>query len=93
MGPELSFLFLRCNLINVRWNTLTSRRHSLLSLSHEKKAVDCHYLLFLCFSNTIETIGWWWMRTENNRIVVVVVVVDNHACALSCADVFCVLRS
>ena len=29
------------------------------------------------------------MRTENNRIVVVV---DNHACALSCADVFCVLN-
>ena len=33
------------------------------------------------------------MRRENNKIVVVVVVVDNHACALSCADVFCVLRS
>ena len=55
--------------------------------------MDCHYLLFLCVSNTIETIGWWWFRRENNRIVVVVVVVDNHACALSCADVFCVLRS
>ena len=54
-------LFLRCNLINVRWNTLTSRRHSLLSLSHEKKAVDCHYLLFLCVSNTID---------GNNRLVV-----------------------
>ena len=33
------------------------------------------------------------MRKENNRIVVVVVVVDNHVCALSCADLFCVLRS
>ena len=81
----LNYPFLRCNHIIVRWNTLTSRRHSLLSSSHEKKAVDCHYLLFLCVSNTIETIGI--------RIVVVVVVVDNHACALSCADVFCVLRS
>ena len=36
MGPELSF-FSRCNLINVRWNTLTLGRHSLLSSSHEKK--------------------------------------------------------
>ena len=59
-----------------------------------KKAVDCHYLLFLWVSiNTTETIGWWWMRRENNRLVVVVVVVDNHVCALSCADLFCVLRS
>ena len=62
-------------------------------LLKKKKAVDSYYLLFLCVSNTITTIGWWWMRRENNKIVVVVVVVDNHACALSCADVFCVLRS
>ena len=56
-----------------------------------KKAVDCHYLFFLCVSiNTTETIGWWWMRRENNRILVEV---DNHVCAPSCADLFCVLRS
>ena len=29
-----------------------------------KKTVDYHYILFLCVSNTIETIGWWWIITR-----------------------------